>query len=171
MSTTKKRAELKRLAATAQQSIYDMLKLASEILADKNYVDQFGGEAAVIEEMEAKEFAHFGGNPALATMLATYRKIPDQATWKEYHCNVVAMIELANPREPRSAGERIGWKARAVELEAEVASLTAMKQEQSKTIAELRARADELAAELGELRGRLSVAERYLPRRDYAGVG
>lgn len=167
MSTTKKRAELKRLSSSVQQNIYDMLKLTNEILSDGEYVDQFGGEAGAMDDMEQKEFSHFGGRPSLGSMLAAFRKNPDIKTWREYRFNIVAMIELANPREDREV-VRIDWKAQAKEFEAELTQAKATVSEQSKTISELRAKAEELNGLVGEFRGRVAELEKFVQRREPA---
>lgn len=165
--STKKRAELKRLSAAAQANLFDMLKLAAEILQDCEYVDQFGGEAQALDDMQSKEFSHFGGNPSLGSMLAAYRKNPDIKVWREYRFNIRAMIELANPKEEREV-TRIDWKVMAKELEAEVASYKGQLADQSKTISELRAKIDEMNGLLGEYRGRVVELEKFAPRRDAA---
>lgn len=168
-STGKKRAELKRLSAAVQSNIFEMLKLANEILQDGEYVDSFGGEAQARDDMEAKEFSHFGGNPSLGAMLQAFRKNPDLKTWKEYRFNIRAMIDLANPRE-QSDTVRVNWKSQAKLLEAELGNAKTQLAEQSKTISELRAKLDELNGLLGEYRGRVQELEKFSPRRELAGA-
>lgn len=163
MSATKKRAELKRLSAQTQQNIYDMLRLTDEILTDVEYVDHFGSEAAAMDDIEAKEFSHFGGRPSLGSMLRAYRKNPDLKTWKENKFNIVLMIDLANPKEERET-VRVDWKAQAQTLEAELTNAKSTLAEQSRTISELRARDQEKAELIGELRGQIKVLEKYAPR-------
>lgn len=98
-----KRAELKRLAKAARDSLYRMLQIVDELLADVEYVDRFKGESQLIDDIEAKEFAHFGGSPSLAAMLRAYRANPKKFTWAKYNFNIAAMIELAAPPpEPKS---------------------------------------------------------------------
>ena len=95
-STSQKRADLKALGKQARENIYAMLKLADEILKDQDYVDQFhGGEIEVMQQMEADEFVHFGGDPSLAAMLKAYRENPGEDVWQEYRYNIRAMIDLA----------------------------------------------------------------------------
>jgi len=101
-TTSQKHAELKRLSKTVARNIYDMLRLADQVLQDNEYVDRFGGEPQLIEAMENDEFLHFGGNPSLSSMLRAYRANPVLKTWQEYRFNIRAMIDLAEPEpEPR----------------------------------------------------------------------
>jgi len=101
-TSSQKHAELKRLSRKAARNIYDMLRLADQILQDHEYVDRFGGEPQLIEAMENDEFLHFGGNPSLPSMLRAFRANPLLKTWQEYRFNVRAMIDLAEPEpEPR----------------------------------------------------------------------
>lgn len=104
-TTSQKHAELKKLGKQARETIYDMLRLTTEILADHEYVDQFGGEVGLRDLLEAEEYVHFGGDPSLTAMLRAYRANPDEATWKEYRYNIRAMIELANEQEDRGRRE------------------------------------------------------------------
>lgn len=104
-TTSQKHAELKRLAKQAAQSIYDMLRIVTEILEDHEYVDRFGGEGAILDLIEKEEFIHFGGDPTLTAMLRAYRANPREATWKEYRYNIRAMIELAHEQEDRQRRE------------------------------------------------------------------
>lgn len=92
-----KRAELKRLAKTARDGLYRMLQIVDELLSDVEYVDKFKGESQLIDDIEAKEFAHFGGSPSLSAMLRAYRANPKKGTWSKYNFNIAAMIELAAP--------------------------------------------------------------------------
>lgn len=169
MSTTKKRAELKRLSSEGQRNLFEMLRLADEILKDAEYVDQFGGEASCIDDMEAKEFSHFGRSPTLGMMLKAYRKFPDIAEWRRNRFNIRVMIDLANPRE-KVETQRTDWKARATELDADNANLKALIDEQSKTISELRAKVEELNGLVGEYRGRVMELEKHRGRRDLAAA-
>lgn len=165
VTTGQKHAELKRLGKEAAKSIYDMLRLADEILHDAEYVDQFGGEAELIDRFEAEEFAHFGGNPSLSAMLRAYRCNPKLATWKEYKFNIRAMIDLAAPAKDGEPTERVNWKTLAKELQAKVEQSDAVVAELRATNADLRAKADAAANEAAELRGRLAAVEKMLERK------
>ena len=159
-TTSQKHAELKHLAASAAKSIYTMLKLACEIIADHDYVDQFGGEAAVIERMEADEFAHFGGSPSLPEMIRAFRANPSHETWAEYRFNVWALIELSLPAKGE-ATVRTNWRAIAKEFEAKLAVAEATLAEFRASNAELRSRVDELVSANGELRGQLTATREF----------
>lgn len=125
-TTSQKHAELKQLAKTVKDSIFDMLSLAAAIIDDHEYVDtKFGSEAKLIEHMEATEFSHFGGVPKLAAMIRAYRHSPSRATWKKNAFNVQVMIDLSDPPAERGDTKRTNWKARCAELEEQVAKLTA----------------------------------------------
>lgn len=151
MNTEQKHAELKKLGKKARTNLYDMLKLATEIVDDPEYCDQYGGQSPLIEHLESTDFAHFGGRPSLANMIRAFRKNPNKATWDEYQHNIWAMIELSTPEKNGEALERINWKARAKELEVRCEMLEA-------ELATLRTRHEETLASLGDLRSRLSRA-------------
>lgn len=122
-TTSQKHAKLKTLSTQVKANIYEMLKLTDEILQDHEYVDSRGGELALMDEFEAKEFSHFGGNPSLHTMLKAYRANPDKGLWEEYGYNLRVMIDLCTPEREKSDKERINWKARCAELENKIAAL------------------------------------------------
>lgn len=108
-----------RFAELQSNNIYDLLKTVDEILSDFEFVDSSGGEGRLIGVIEQEQFSHFGGQPALATMIRAYRHNPLRDTWKEYQFNVRAMIELATPERRASMKPRINWKQRCAELELE----------------------------------------------------
>ena len=101
MKTSQKRAMLKHLSAESQKNIHEMLRLATEILDDHDYTDANGGQQKIMAEMEQKDFAHFGGDPSLSSMLRAYRANPDIKRWQEHRFNVRAMILLATPEKPK----------------------------------------------------------------------
>lgn len=158
-------AQLKRLAADTKKNIFDMVRLTHEITQDKEYIDtQWKSEAAFLEHIQDHEFSHFGGSPKIDDLLLAYRKFPSRSVWEEHGYNVWVLIDLANPIETRS-GERISWKARCQELEAENLQLKAAVQEYRKTNAELRGKVESLTGECGELRGRIIELERLARER------
>jgi len=164
-TTSQKHARLKVLGKAAAKNIYDMLRLADEILADHEYADRFGGEADLIAMLENEEFQHFGGNPKLSSMLRAFRANPKLATWEEYRFNIRAMIELSEPAKDGADVERINWKALAKELQAKLESAEAVVAELRTANGELRTRADAATTEAAELRGRLSAVEGMLRQR------
>ena len=148
MTAKAKHVELKNLSKSVKTSIYDMLKLADEILSDEEYVALQGGEDTLIDAMNDDEFSHFGSDPHLKELLFAYRANPKLAAWKKYRFNVRAMIDLTTPAtEPREGGPRTNWKAKADGLEAEVERL--------------KAQVESLKTEVAEVRGELRAAERY----------
>lgn len=157
-STSQKHAELKKLSKQVKENIFDMLRLTDEILSDKKYVDEFVSESALIEMIEQQEFGHFGGNPSLSAMLRAFRANPKKATWQEYHFNIRAMIDLANPdEEKQDRAGRVDWKGKTAELEEQVESQQATIDELTSSNAELREHVEKLTTELAEMRGQLSV--------------
>ena len=159
-TTSQKHAELKKLSRQVQQNIYDMLKLVDEILQDREYIDQYGGEGPLLDAFENGEFSHFGGSPSLASMLRAYRHNPKKAVWQEHAFNLRVMIDLATPEKDRGDVQRVNWKARCAELEEDVKRLSAMLEEYRTTSADLRQRCDDLTAANGELRGELKAVRR-----------
>lgn len=146
MKTTKeKHAELKKLGKKNRAALYDMLKLAVEIMDDPAYCEEYGGSTALQDHLESTDFIHFGGKPSLANMLMAYRKNPLKTTWDEYQHNIHAMIELARPAKQTADSEvRINWKARAKELEVQLEMLR-------HELAELRKRHEDALTKIGKL--------------------
>lgn len=164
MTSGQKRAELRRLSKASQQNIFDMLRLACELIDDHAYVDQFGGEPQLVEQMEAEEFSHFGGVPKLGLMLRAFRANPKLATWKENKFNVQVMIDLAKPPKEKNETTRTDWKAKCAELELQNDQLNA----QLSSVATLNAQIEELKAENNRLRGRIEQMERRMTREVFA---
>ncbi len=156
-TTSQKHAELKKLSTQTRDNIYGMLRLANEILSDHEYVDQFGSEAELIEQMEKNEFSHFGGQPSLGAMLRAYRANPKKATWAEYDYNLRVMIDLAAPAKERTEVERVNWKSRCAELTDRVEELEAMVKEYRTRVEELQSERDDLRETSSELRGQLKL--------------
>lgn len=144
MNTEQKHAELKKLGKKSRTNLYDMLKLATEIVDDPEYCDQYGGQSALIDHLEATDFAHFGGKPSLANMIRAYRKHPDKGTWDEYQHNIHAMIDLSRPEKSTEAKEKISWKALAKELQVKVEILET-------ELGDLRSRHEQTLTKLGRL--------------------
>jgi len=156
-TTSQKHAHLKSLAKKNRLDVYEMIRLASDILADHEYVDSLGGEAAVLDMLAADEFAHFPTRPAVKTMVDAYRANPDRKTWKEYAYSTEAMVELAKPEKLKPEGDRTDWKALAKEREARVAELEAVVADLRARCSELSTRVEELLGVNGELRGRIKA--------------
>ena len=114
-TTSQKHARLKQLSQQTQQNIYDMLRLVDEILQDREYIDQHGGEGPLLDSFENHEFSHFGGSPSLSSMLRAYRHNPKKAVWQEHAFNLRVMIDLATPEKDRGDVQRVNWKWELVE--------------------------------------------------------
>lgn len=154
-TTSQKHARLRELGEAARKNLYEMLRLADEILKDREYTEAFGGESHVIDQMQTREFAHFGGRPSLPEMLRAFRCNPSRETWEEYRHNIWAMIELSRPAKEAVEIERVNWKALAKKLEVELLQARAALEEQREAAAEYRRKCDELQRENGELHGRI----------------
>lgn len=152
------RRELKQLSVAVKENIFEMLRMACEVLDDHDYCDRFGGQDKVLDSLEKEEFSHFGGAPSLSTMVQAFRKNSSLETWKEYKFNIRAMIELANPREEREV-VRIDWKAQAKTLEAELEST-------KKALADSQSKAESLERDLAEMKVQVGVLERLQNRQN-----
>ena len=152
------RRELRLLSAKVKENLFEMLRMACEVLDDGDYCETFGGADQVMDDLEKVEFSHFGGAPSLSSMVQAFRKNPAMETWKEYHFNVRAMIELANPREERDV-VRVDWKALAKSMEAELEST-------KKALADSQAKNEELGREMSELKVQVGVLERLQKRQN-----
>lgn len=144
MNSSEKHKQLKKLGRKSKDNLFEMLKLASEILKDESYCEEYGGQEALRDHLQVTDFSHFGGKPSLAAMLRAYEKNPEKSTWEDYQYNVWAMIELAKPPKESSDKQRINWKARAAELEVKVEML-------EHEIATLQEKYDNALTKLGKL--------------------
>ena len=147
-STSQKHARLKKLSKETQNNIFEMLKLADEILKDREYVDQFGSQAALMDMLEETEFSHFGGKLSLQSMLRAYRANPDLKTWETNKFNLVVMIDLSEPSREKEEVERNDWKARFKEAEEEAAKWEARCVELESQVSELTANCDKLTGQV-----------------------
>lgn len=117
------RRELRLLSVTVKENIFEMLRMASQVLNDRDYCDRFGGYDKLLDSLEKEEFSHFGGTPTLTSMLRAYEANPDAAEWKKYQFNIHAMVLLAKPRkQERDYFPRVDWKTKAKLQEAELLS-------------------------------------------------
>lgn len=165
MTSGKKRAELKRLSGDVRHGIHAMLKIAHDLLEDQEYVAQFGGGPQLIDDMQSKEFAHFGGSPTLPQMLRAYAANPGEQAWKEYDYNIWAMIELAAPAREAGEATHINWKAIAKELEVQVEQLTTELAAASEQVSAMEAAIASLETQNAEMRGELKALRELAPAR------
>lgn len=158
-TTSQKHARLKQLAEQAGKSVFDMLALADEILLDREYCEQFGGEPQLIDMLEENEFAHFGGNPSLPALLRAYRTFPRREDWRERRYNVWAMIELAQPAPEAASKDRTNWKQRCAELTAANETLTAELTHVKDRLAAVSQDLQDQRLKVANLQGRLETME------------
>lgn len=159
-TSSQKRSELKKLAKQSRENIFRMLQIVDELLEDKEYVDQFGGEAQLMDHIEVEEFAHFGGNPALSSMLRAFRANPKKSTWAEYRYNIRAMIDLASPEKESGETQRTNWKALAKELQLKLEQAEATLNDYREQVGAMREKVSESERERGILEGRIVELEK-----------
>lgn len=119
-TTEQKHQQLHKLSNKSKKDLFEMLKLADEILNDPAYCDQYDGEQALSDHLEATDFSHMGRIVKLSQMLRAYRKNPDRSVWEQYRYDIKAMILLSAPAKDTEQKERINWKAKAKELQVKV---------------------------------------------------
>lgn len=161
-TTSQKHAQLKKLSKQIQDNIWKMLKITDEILSDKEYVDQFGGEDVLMDHLEQSEFSHFGGKPTLPEMLRAYKKNPTRKTWQDNKFNIHIMIDLARPQAEGTETIRINWKAKCKELELQVEQQKAVIADYKETVGELRESLEKSEEERLKNEGRIIELERRL---------
>jgi len=161
LTSKQKHVELKNLSRNIKSTLFDMLKLASEMLGDHEYVDECGGQDKLLESLESEEFSHFGGSPSLAEMLRAYQKNQRRTTWQEYKFNIWAMIELSRPATEAAEKERVNWKSLAKDFEAKLARAEATIDQYRASDAEKSEKIASMATEIGELRGEMRALQRF----------
>jgi DNA repair exonuclease SbcCD ATPase subunit len=153
--THRKLVRLRELASGARQNIYERCKLASEILADRDWIAiEHGGEYdAAQKALEDDFFSDVAGFIVLADLVLIYKQFPDEAQWKELRYNLAAlkgaMREATREPKPAKEPQKRATLAQLAELEEQLASATQRAENLSRTISnqaeEITALKDEVA--------------------------
>jgi len=147
------RQKLKVASANVRTGIFDMLSLTASILQDDEYVAKHGGQDALLDNLEATEFAHFGGSPSLRGMLRAYQVFPTRRAWSKQRYNVRAMVLKSGYKTSTESKKRINWKALAQERLETIENL-------KKTVMSLRSELETERTHRNELSSQLAVSER-----------
>lgn len=140
MSTTQKLAELKSLALDAKSNLYHRIKLAVEILGDRQYVDSThgGSEVKAMDYLQAEGFPFV--EKTVGQLVAIYNRFPDKSQWDDRNFNLQVMwdeITLEKKKRGGQTAERVSWKDKYSELEEENEILKAKLSASERRIAEL----------------------------------
>lgn len=172
----KRKGKLAELANKTGRIIYERAKLASEMLADREWLDaECGGdEGQGADYLTSHYFPDLGGLIQVETLVGMFRKLPEEK-WEEYRWNLkrlgIEWREMNNPRPKSEADDDKptgrGWVKRAEELE-EVVSQTKFELKREKEAAAraeteaegLRRRVRELEMVNARLEGRIAELER-----------
>lgn len=168
-STNQLIAELKTLAGQGKKNIFRRVQLASQILADHDWIASKGwDEPQAREALQADYFSELGGYVSLGTLLEIYAKFPHESDWEEYNYNIRAMELLWRQNENdanQQSQERTKWKAKAEYLDNEV-------KEMKYEISRKNSMVDALEKEIVELNGKISslLDENRQLREENAGL-
>lgn len=151
-------AELIRLRNNAGEVLYKRLKIARDLLADREWVqspEQGGGdEAQAIDRLEEFCFAEVCGALSLSQMLEILREVPQQAAWKANKYNLRAMYaEMRARRVPAAVLEpqhqQRGTNAQIEQLKTKIQELMEENKQLRKDKKELQTRLDRIHKVLG----------------------
>lgn len=157
MSTTTTATKIKSLREMGKmtgQQLYLRIKLASEILEDRQYVDakHRGDEFRCATWLEEECFPDLGGAYSLVELVEMYRLIPGEGEWAEVKYNLRAMYTLYSRRRRRESNpERVSPPRRTSADSGD--PLAPPAGSVADELRQLRERNAELAAENEQLRG------------------
>lgn len=102
MTTSARLARMLKLAQDGDESIYERVTLAQQVMADKRWVSEtFLSDAEALEHLSNKYFNQLSGWITCGQLLAILDEFPDEQTWKAHRYNLRAMLDLLNDqREP-----------------------------------------------------------------------
>lgn len=156
ITTTQKLAQLKQLAADAKTNLYQRVKLAVEILADRQYVDSVhGSEDKAMHFLQSEGFPYI--EKTVGQLVAIYNRFPNEDDWDKRNYNLTVMwdeVKAAKKKQGKPTDERVSWKQKYEELEQEYELLRA-----KYTVAERR---------IAELEGELKGIREMIGKRDAA---
>ena len=157
-------AELKTLANAARDNIYTRISIASQVLADTDWIATVhGGDEIKARDALQHEFFHeLGGSYTLGTLIEIFKTF-DEPTWKERRYNLQTMRALWEEQR-EVEGESVQRKrVKLAEYELAMKKVDESQQMIS-MLQEQLARANETVDDLREqnavLRGRIEELER-----------
>lgn len=181
MSTTTKRlAELKRLAKDAGANLFKRLELCDLVLGDVEWLSAtHDGKLDAAEKTLADQyFPDLSSFVSLATCLAVYRRYTDESIWKQHAYQLGAMIaKYEEETSPDQVEERSRTNWRQVAEEEEQLKEEAEQQlsiasktisDQQLRIEELQSRVRTLESERDRLIGRIEELEKLIPHHQVA---
>jgi hypothetical protein len=101
MTTTKeKMVSLKKLAKDGNNNAFNRIRLAAEILDDRDFVEsEWGDEFKAWDAIEEECFSMLRGLMPFSRLLQIYRRFPTEKQWLEYAYNLAVMDDLCRQAE------------------------------------------------------------------------
>jgi len=153
--------ELARLSLEAGKNVYLRAKLATELLADRTWVEEEfrGNDFDASDHLEETYFSDLSGAYALADLVGLYQALPDDKEWAKKNYNLRKLMQAVYTPEKREPYQRATWK-QVRELEKQLTELkvesTALAKERDglrRELAQATHRLGRLEAQNDELRG------------------
>ena len=190
LTADQKYLKLRSMADKAGESLYHRIKMATELLADRDWVDaedKGGGNEEIARERIGKDCFHdLLRLTTFETLLELYRVIPEQKTWSEHRYNLQRLwIEckkrLGDDDNSNHAPQDTRRRATVAELEQEIdlrKQAESREKRERETSLKLQSEADQLRQEVAMLKGRIAELERQnaelmqqlTRRREYAAA-
>lgn len=165
-------AELKKLAATAGNNLYERIKLASQVMADLDWIASVhgGNDLQAADALQDEFFRELGGFITLGKLIAMYKGVSIEQ-WQEVKYDIAAVEAIYNEetRETHEKGVRTSWKKVAEERGERIEQLERSSKQVEEVAAvrqteteRLRNEVARLKEENAKLRGRIEELERQL---------
>ena len=109
MNSAEKVARLKAMARKAGKAIYDRTKMASEVLADKAWLDSehLGDYDKALACLQEECFPELSKAFSLGRLLALYATFPDHAFWARCRYNLMALWAEYEDRQAEGRPEPV----------------------------------------------------------------
>jgi len=167
--TTQLLAQLKTLAESAMDNLYQRIGLASQVMSDLDWIASIfdGNDIKAYDTLTDEYFRDLGGYITLSKLIAMHNDV-DESEWKALRYDIAA-VEVVYDRKTKPTKEkgesvRTSWKKeyekmveKASELETQVSQLL----DANSTLREENL---ELRASVARLEGRIEEMDRMLPR-------
>jgi len=149
-TTTKKLAALKQLCDVTGENLFERLKLADEVLSDREWVNiSFISEAAARDHLAERYFPDIFGLVTTGELFQLIKAFPLKSNWEEHKYHVKAM--LATIKDDSRQGRRKTEEPTKSELREKVSELELELANVRLALAERTRRAGKAEAKIHEL--------------------
>lgn len=163
--------ELKRLVKDAKTNLYRRIELASNVLADLDWIarEHGGSELKAHDALQSEFFPDLGGYLSLGKLVQMFRNVA-KSQWEECRYNIAAVEVVYDDQRRQTTteekGSRTSWKALAAERAEEIDRLKAQVTQLVESNGKLREENTDFRAKVARLEG--AMDELRSQRRELA---